>query len=105
MRIGERSPISTPIPEQPSSPAPKPATGNGEMSPFSKLFYGLSGEMQKGESAMREAMSAVRAGRDLSGPQLLVLQSRVYRYSTAVDLSAKLIDRSTNGVKTVLQGQ
>jgi hypothetical protein len=44
-------------------------------------------------------------GKDLGPGDLLALQAGVYRYSEAVDLSAKLIDRATSGVKTVLQGQ
>ena len=40
------------------------------------------------------------------GPeQLLALQAGVYRYSEAVDLAAKLVDRASNGLKTVVQGQ
>jgi hypothetical protein len=33
------------------------------------------------------------------------LQAGVYRYSEAVDLAAKLVDRATSGLKTVVQGQ
>jgi hypothetical protein len=44
-------------------------------------------------------------GKDLGPGELLALQAGVYRYSEAVDLSAKLVDRATSGVKTVLQGQ
>jgi hypothetical protein len=44
-------------------------------------------------------------GGDLGAAELLSLQAGIYRYSEAVDLSAKLVDRATSGVKTVLQGQ
>jgi hypothetical protein len=44
-------------------------------------------------------------GGDLGPAELLALQAGVYRYSEAVDLSAKLVDRAANGVKTVIQGQ
>jgi hypothetical protein len=46
-----------------------------------------------------------RKGAALGPLELLSLQAGVYRYSEAVDLSAKLVDRASSGVKTVLQGQ
>jgi len=52
---------------------------------------------------MRRAIEGT--GKELGTTELLALQAGVYRYSEAVDLSAKLIDRATSGVKTVLQGQ
>lgn len=52
---------------------------------------------------MRRAIEG--GGKDLGPAELLALQAGVYRYSEAVDLSAKLVDRATSGVKTVLQGQ
>ena len=51
------------------------------------------------------AIAASRSGRDLGAGELLALQAGVYRYSEAVDLAAKLVDRASSGVKTVLQGQ
>lgn len=45
------------------------------------------------------------AGASLSTTDLLTLQAQVYRYSEAIDMAAKLVDRASNGVKTVLTGQ
>jgi hypothetical protein len=57
--------------------------------------------MNRGEALVQRAMS----GGQLEAPQLLALQAGVYRYSESVDLAAKLVDRTSNGVKTVVQGQ
>ncbi|HYP89268.1 MAG TPA: hypothetical protein VEQ59_13970 [Polyangiaceae bacterium] len=35
---------------------------------------------------------------------LIALQVGIYRYTEAVDLASKLVDRATNAVRTVLQG-
>jgi hypothetical protein len=64
---------------------------------------GLGKAVREGERTMDRVRDAGRA--DLGAGELLALQSEVYRYSEAVDLSAKLVDRVTNGVKTVIQGQ
>jgi hypothetical protein len=58
--------------------------------------------MNRGEALVRAAMSG-GAGLDAGG--LLALQAGVYRYSESVDLAAKLVDRASNGVRTVVQGQ
>lgn len=72
-------------------------------SSFSRVLRGLGHEVDRGEKVVRRAIDG--GGKDLSSTELLALQAGVYRYSEAVDLSAKLIDRATSGVKTVLQGQ
>lgn len=36
--------------------------------------------------------------------ELIALQAGIYRYTEAVDLAAKLVDRSTSAVRTTLQG-
>jgi hypothetical protein len=61
--------------------------------------------MNQGEAMTRAAIAASRSGRDLGSAELIALQAGVYRYSEAVDLAAKLVDRVSSGVKTVLQGQ
>lgn len=81
--------------------ATKPAEGP---SPFARILHGLGREMDRGEHLVQSAIQGGES-RDLGGGALLALQAGVYRYSEAVDLSAKLVDRAASGVKTVLQGQ
>jgi hypothetical protein len=82
---------------------PPGAAAEGEgPSPFARIVRGLGREVDRGEVLMRRAMSG---GSEMGTGELLALQAGVYRYSEAVDLSAKLVDRASSGVKTVLQGQ
>jgi hypothetical protein len=74
-----------------------------EEHPFAKVLHGLAGNLERGERTMANVRNS--GGSELGATELLALQAEVYRYSEAVDLSAKLVDRTTNGVKTVLQGQ
>jgi hypothetical protein len=92
-----RNPLSAP-----KEAAPKAAEPEGA-SPFGRVMQGLSRALVEGEGTMDKVR---RAGqRDLGPGELLALQTEVYRYSEAVDLSAKMVDRVTSGIKTVLQGQ
>jgi len=87
---------------EPKPPTPAPAAYRPEPeTPFATLLRGLGREMDRGEAIVRRATPRT----DMGNAELLALQAGVYRYSEAVDLSAKLVDRATNGVKTVLQGQ
>ncbi len=92
------------LPKEPKVEATSPKDRpDGEPSPFARVMSGLGSAVQKGEHTMEKVRNAGRA--DLGAGELLALQTEVYRYSEAVDLSAKLVDRATNGVKTVIQGQ
>ena len=85
------------------SEAPVPEAG--QVSPFARLLHGLGNEAKAGEATIRSAVRASAAGKDLGPSELLALQAGVYRYSEVIDLAAKLVDRASNGVKTVLSGQ
>ena len=77
-----------------------------EPSEFANIFHSLGTELDRGEAAMHAITRGTGAGAaQLSTTDLLALQARVYRYSEAIDLAAKLVDRASNGVKTLLTGQ
>lgn len=100
MHIGESRP-----PPKVQSPEPRatgsPPKNDDEPSPFARILRRLGREVDRGERMVGRALH----GGDLGPGELLALQAGVYRYSEAVDLTAKLVDRATNGVKTVIQGQ
>src|SRR5437016_6317263 len=103
MRItsGEvRPPPPRPSPTKEAARVPR--VEPGEESAFAKLLRGLGREVDRGETMLQKAVAGQK---DLGPTELLALQAGVYRYTEAVDLSAKLVDRATNGVKTVIQGQ
>jgi hypothetical protein len=107
MRIGEALPAVPPPTAPAPAPSPSPAARLPDEGPsaFAKILHGLGRQMDRGEAMVERATSAGGTSVDLPPADLLALQAGVYRYSEAVDLSAKLVDRATNGVKTVLQGQ
>ena len=85
--------------QAPASSESAPAT------PFSRVLRGLGRELDAGERATYAAMASAHSGRDFSSIELIALQSQIYRYSEAVDLATKLVDRASNGLRTVVQGQ
>ena len=101
IHLRESRPPRLPKVDVPASPPPEPKATH-EPSPFAKLVAGLGNEVNRGEQTMMQAM---HGGGAMGPDQLLALQAGVYRYSEAVDLAAKLVDRASNGLKTVVQGQ
>ncbi len=96
------APVADSAGAPPTSP-PAESADAAAPSPFALLLRRLGREVDRGEALTRRAIEG--GGKDLGTGELLALQAGVYRYSEAVDLSAKLVDRAANGVKTVLQGQ
>lgn len=78
------------------SESPTPA---GE-SPFARAVRGLGTQIDVGE-VQADAASHLRS---YDTGTLIALQVGIYRYTEAVDLASKIVDRATNAVKTVLQG-
>jgi hypothetical protein len=92
--------VSTDAPATAARPAARP----DEPSPFAQLLHGIGRALTSGEAIMHHALRAAHGGHDLGPAELIALQAGVYRYSEAIDLASHLVDRTTNGVKTVIQG-
>jgi len=94
---GER-PFIEPAPAGPAAPSvarrPVPEAN------FARALRGLAGEIDRGER--RFAGAAELQSYDTR--TLIALQVGIYRYTEAVDLASKIVDRATNAVRTVLQG-
>lgn len=106
MRIGGESPRYEVIPLQtrPSGgeqQTPKvlagPAAGEAA---FLRALKGVGRAVDGGEALIASASQGNLGG--LDSAQLIALQAGIYRYSEAVDLVAKLVDRASTAVKTVI---
>jgi hypothetical protein len=72
---------------------------------FDRLLRGLGEELDRGERLAEGAIHGGGAGATMSPGQLIALQAGIYRYSEAVDLVSKLVDRAGQAVRTTLQSQ
>lgn len=93
-RVEVQTPELAPLPSAPPTPKPK-------SSQFSEVLSKLGQRVDAGESWMRRAMSPAAGALDAA--ELIALQANIYRYTEAVELVGKLVDRAANGIKTVLQ--
>jgi hypothetical protein len=70
--------------------------------PFERVLRGVSSALDRGEALVSAAERGGYAAMDPG--TLIALQAGIYRYAEAVDLTAKIVDRAANAVRTVLQG-
>jgi hypothetical protein len=89
-------PASTEVHDAPAQPA---------VAPFGHLLRGLGRELDRGEALAERAIHGGASAGGMSPEALIALQAGIYRYSEAVDLVTKLVDRGTQAVKTTLQNQ
>jgi hypothetical protein len=85
--------------ESAGSPAPR-TDGASEPDRFKQALGSLGREIDKGEKLVKRALGG---GGHLGAGDLIALQAGIYRYSEAVDLAAKLVDRAGQAVRTTLQ--
>jgi len=67
---------------------------------FRKVFHGLGKAVDGGEALVARAASGDLGG--LDSAELIALQAGIYRYSEAVDLVGKVVDRVSSAVRTVV---
>ena len=67
---------------------------------FAHAMRNLGREIDVGETRVAGASQL----RSYDTGTLIALQAGIYRYSEAVDLASKIVDRASNAVRTVLQG-
>jgi type III secretion system YscI/HrpB-like protein len=94
------------VPQAPVSGDEAPAGGRrAEPTPFTRLLEGLARELHSGEVLAERVIRGGSGSGSMSPEVLLALQAGIYRYSEAVDLVTKLVDRAAQAVKTTLQNQ
>jgi hypothetical protein len=73
----------------------------GESSPsFQELAEKMGKQIDRGERLIRRV---THGGAGLDAAQLIALQAGIYRYSEALELASKVVERTADSAKTVLQ--
>lgn len=101
MRIAGESPRYELVPVTPPSAEGTSGAGtSASESSFTRALRRVGHAVDGGESLVASASRGNLGG--LDSAQLIALQAGIYRYSEAVDLLAKLVDRAATAVKTVV---
>ena len=99
---GVRLPVPSTSPEGPLLDDPSGPQRSPAVPEFERLLHGVTAALDRGEALVRAADRAAYAPMDAG--RLIALQAGIYRYTEAVELTAKIVDRATTAVRTVVQG-
>jgi hypothetical protein len=100
MRISSEGIRFEPVLVPPSHAEARSSSSRAPGQRFSQALEGLGRAMDRGEALVASAARGNLGGLDAS--ELIALQAGIYRYSEAVDLVSKLVERATSAVKTVV---
>jgi hypothetical protein len=90
------TPATSPTKSIDARPPPSPEE------PFARVLGRVGRRIDEGERALDRATTPSGS---MDPGELLALQAQVYRYTEAVDLATKLVERTTSAVRTTLQNQ
>ena len=77
------------------------ATEKDEQSRLGKMVENLIA----GQDKMTKIMNMALSGRQFSPSELLAMQAGVYRFSQELDLTSKVVEKATGGIKQTLNTQ
>ncbi|MBN2359907.1 MAG: ATP-dependent helicase HrpB [Deltaproteobacteria bacterium] len=77
--------------------ASKEGTGKG----FKKMLSGIV----DGQNKLDEIIKMATSGRHFGQQELLAIQAGVYKYSQELELTSKVVEKATSGVKQTMQTQ
>jgi len=98
---GARFP-DVPLPHASLEATPPSATARPERpSAFERLARGLGTAIDQGEELVGKA--ALGRFERMDAATLIAVQAGIYRYSEAIELATKLVDRTTSTARTVLE--
>jgi len=83
------------------TPTPKLRVDKTENTNFNKIFSGLI----SGQGKLDKIIKLATSGKSFSPTELLAIQAGVYKFSQELELTSKVVEKATDGVKQTLQTQ
>jgi hypothetical protein len=63
------------------------------------------GDLEKGQVNLEKIISQASSGKQFSNAELLSLQASMYQYTQQLDLTSKVVEKATTGLKDVVKTQ
>lgn len=73
--------------------------------PALKLVSRVVSDLEQGQSRLDTLISAGMSGKSFSNGELLSLQASMYKYTLELDLTSKVVEKATSGLKDVVKTQ
>lgn len=69
------------------------------------MFKGVMGDLMSGQNKMEGLMKLAMSGQKLNNQEMLGIQAGVYMFSQQMELTSKVIEKATSGIKQTLNTQ
>jgi len=79
--------------------------GKQEAGKVGNMLSHVVGELEKGQVNMEKLIQAGASGKTFSNAELLSLQAGMYKYTQELDLTSKVVEKATSGLKDVVKTQ
>lgn len=86
----------------------EPVAAKAETSKTSKagdMMTQVVGDLEKGQVNLEKIISQASSGKQFSNAELLSLQASMYQYTQQLDLTSKVVEKATTGLKDVVKTQ
>lgn len=82
-----------------------PVAAKAEASKMGDMIAKMVGDMEKGQGVMDKLVKAGMSGKQFSNAELISMQAGMYKYAHELDLTSKVVEKATSGLKDTLKTQ
>lgn len=82
-----------------------PVTQKAEVSKSTSMVMGMMSSMEKGQASIDKLINGGLTGKHFSNSELLSLQAGMYKYTQELELTGKVVEKATSGLKDTLKTQ
>ncbi len=82
-----------------------PVTQKTEVSKANSAITGLFQNIERGQVQMDKLINSGLSGKNFSNQELLAMQAGMYKYSQELELTSKVVEKATSGLKDTLKTQ
>lgn len=91
--------------QQLTAKAAEPVDAKPETSKASNMVSNVVSSLEKGQLNLEKLINSGMGGKNFSNSELLSLQASMYKYTQELDLTSKVVEKATSGLKDVVKTQ
>lgn len=82
-----------------------PVAQKNEVNKGTSLLKGLVANMEKGQASIDKLINGGLNGANFSNTEMLAMQAGMYKYTQELELTGKVVEKATSGLKDTLKTQ
>jgi hypothetical protein len=82
-----------------------PVTSKSDSSRLTRSISNIISELEQGQGRLDKLIASGLSGKELSVTEMLSLQASMYKYTQEMELTGKVVEKATNGLKETLKTQ